>query len=178
VALANAPPKAVADQSQVVKTRNRNHGRVLTWFASRWPTTSPSELKSLTRNSVAQAAGRPCYEAEDSACRGQKLSAKAKGSEQPAWDRKVLSRKEQRGTCRRPAHTSCGAGSTLGGIPKDRVSARKGDQRGKARGGSGEAFAGSIRRAKQSRVRSAGLLEAARSSVGTAGNARTPNRRP
>jgi hydrogenase large subunit len=36
VALANAPPKVVADQCQVVKTRSRSRRRVLTWFASRW----------------------------------------------------------------------------------------------------------------------------------------------
>ncbi len=36
-------------------------------------TISPSELKSLTQNSVVRNAGaeRPCYEAEDSACRGE-----------------------------------------------------------------------------------------------------------
>ncbi len=33
---ANAPPNAVADPEQTVKTRSRNRRRVLTWFASRW----------------------------------------------------------------------------------------------------------------------------------------------
>lgn len=57
------------------------------------------------------------------------------------------------------------------------MSARKGDQRGKARGGSGDALAACMWRAK-SRVRSAGWCGAARPRAGTAGIARTPNRKP
>jgi hypothetical protein len=34
-------------------------------------TTSPSELKSLTQNPRPKGVGRPCYEAENSACRGE-----------------------------------------------------------------------------------------------------------
>jgi hypothetical protein len=45
VALANAPSKAVADQSQVVKTRRRNCRRVLTWFASRWRNHQPKRAE-------------------------------------------------------------------------------------------------------------------------------------
>jgi len=45
VALANALSKAVADQCQTVKTRKRNHGSVLTWFASRWRNHQPKRAE-------------------------------------------------------------------------------------------------------------------------------------
>ena len=45
MALANAPSTAVADQSQVVKTRNENRRRVLTWFASRWRNHQPKRAE-------------------------------------------------------------------------------------------------------------------------------------
>jgi hypothetical protein len=52
VALANAPPKAVADQSLTVKTR-KNRRRVFTWFASRWRNHQPKRAEkphSIIRN--------------------------------------------------------------------------------------------------------------------------------
>ena len=53
-------------------------------------------------------------------------------------------------------YNNSGTDRSLGEIPKDRVSARKGDQHGKVRGRSGDALARSIWRAKKSQVRSAG----------------------
>ena len=53
-------------------------------------------------------------------------------------------------------YNNSGTDRSLGEIPKDRGSARKGDQRGKGRGRSGEALARSIWRAKRGQVRSAG----------------------
>ena len=72
MALANAPSKAVADQRQVVKTRKRNCRRVLTWFASRWRNhQSKRAEKPHSIIQRPQGTGRPCYEAENSACRGE-----------------------------------------------------------------------------------------------------------
>ena len=98
------------------------------------------------------------------------------GSEWPVQAVRFGSERAE-GNLPRTGTTLCCVGRELGEIPNDRVSARKGDQRGKARGGSGDALAVCIRRAK-SRVRSAGWSGAARSRAGTAGNAWTPNRKP
>jgi len=53
VALANAPPEAVADQRQAVKRRSRIRSRVLTWFASRWRNHQPKRAeKPHSKSSV------------------------------------------------------------------------------------------------------------------------------
>jgi len=72
VALANASSKAMADQCQVVKTRSQSYRRVLTWFASRWRNHQPKRAeKPHSKFSPGNGVERPCYEAEDSACRGE-----------------------------------------------------------------------------------------------------------
>ena len=74
MALANALSKAVADQCQVVKTWSQSYRRVLTWFASRWRNHQFKRAEkphSKFSGSEKRNAGRPCYEAEDSACRGE-----------------------------------------------------------------------------------------------------------
>jgi hypothetical protein len=56
----------------MVKTWFRSYKRVLTWFASRRPQTpvQASQEASL-KIQRPQGAGRPCYEAANSACRGE-----------------------------------------------------------------------------------------------------------
>jgi hypothetical protein len=56
----------------MAKTRIRSHKRVFPWFASRRPQT-PAEagLEASLEIQRPQGAGRPCYEAGNSACRGE-----------------------------------------------------------------------------------------------------------
>lgn len=69
---ANAPSKAVADPEPVVKTRTKNYRRVLTWFAGRWRNHQPKRAeKPHSKSATLQSVGRPCYEADNSACRGE-----------------------------------------------------------------------------------------------------------
>src|SRR5665213_3162289 len=56
----------------MVKTRIRSHKRVFTWFASRRPQTpAEASLEASLEIQRPQGAGRPCYEADNSACRGE-----------------------------------------------------------------------------------------------------------
>jgi hypothetical protein len=64
VAAANALSKAVADRSQVVKTRRKNRRRVLTWSASWWRNHQPKRaekphLKFSRRKTLNGPATRP-----------------------------------------------------------------------------------------------------------------------
>ena len=68
---ANEQPKAVADLALSGEDAKEITGVSLPGSQAGGATTSRSELKSLTQNSVPQGAGRPCYEAENSACRGE-----------------------------------------------------------------------------------------------------------
>jgi len=71
---ANAPPKAVADLELNGQDAERNCRRVLTWFASRWRNHQSKRAEkphSKLRGSAKRIAERPCYEADDSACRGE-----------------------------------------------------------------------------------------------------------
>lgn len=69
---ANAPPKAVAVPEPVVKTRREIRRRVLTWFAGRWRNHQPKRAeKPHSKSASPKGVGRPCYEAENSACRGE-----------------------------------------------------------------------------------------------------------
>jgi len=68
---ANALPKAAADPELKVQTRTKIAGVSAPGSQAGGATTSPSELKSLTQNSAPQGTERPCYEAENSACRGE-----------------------------------------------------------------------------------------------------------
>jgi hypothetical protein len=55
----------------VVKTRTNSHRRVFTWFVSRWRNHQPKRAeKPHSIIQSPQGAGRPCYEADNSACRG------------------------------------------------------------------------------------------------------------
>jgi hypothetical protein len=88
---ANASPKAMAVLVQTVQTRRDNRKRVCTWFASRWPQ-PPAQTSSEAslENSVSQDAGRPCYEAENSACRGEwrrEAGSPARARQMPARER-------------------------------------------------------------------------------------------
>jgi len=55
--------------------RGKNgHRRVLTWFASRWRNHQLKRAEkphSITQGFRKRGTERPCYEAEDSACRGE-----------------------------------------------------------------------------------------------------------
>src|SRR5580693_8818550 len=56
----------------MAKTRIRSHKRVFAWFASRRPQTpAEASLEASLEIQRPQGAGRPCYEAENSACRGE-----------------------------------------------------------------------------------------------------------
>ena len=56
----------------MVKTRIRNYKRVFTWFVSRRPQTpAEASLEASLKIQRPHGAGRPCYEADDSACRGE-----------------------------------------------------------------------------------------------------------
>jgi hypothetical protein len=69
---ANASSKAMADPEPVVKTRKKIRRRVLTWFVSRWRNHQPKRAeKPHSKSATPQGVGRPCYEAENSACRGE-----------------------------------------------------------------------------------------------------------
>jgi len=69
---ANASSKAMADPGPVVKTRTQIRRRVLTWFASRCRNHQLKRAeKPHSKIRVAQATGRPCYEAANSAGRGE-----------------------------------------------------------------------------------------------------------
>ena len=69
---ANASPKAMADPWPVVKTRTKIRRRVLTWFAGRWRNHQPKRAeKPHSKSAAPKGAGRPCYEADNSACRGE-----------------------------------------------------------------------------------------------------------
>ena len=90
---ANASPKAMAVLVQTVQTRRDNRKRVCTWFASRWPQ-PPAQTSSEAslENSVSQDAGRPCYEAENSACRGEwrrEAGSPARARQMPAREREL-----------------------------------------------------------------------------------------
>ena len=69
---ANASPKAVADPAQNGQDAIRSRIRVLTWFASRRPQ-APAQASQEASLEIQrpQGAGRPCYEAGNSACRGE-----------------------------------------------------------------------------------------------------------
>jgi hypothetical protein len=69
---ANASPQAMADPEPVVKTRTKIRRRVLTWFAGRWRNHQPKRAeKPHSKSAAPKGAGRPCYEADNSACRGE-----------------------------------------------------------------------------------------------------------
>jgi len=69
---ANASPQAMADPRPVVKTRTKIRRRVLTWFAGRWRNHPPKRAeKPHSKSAAPKGAGRPCYEADNSACRGE-----------------------------------------------------------------------------------------------------------
>lgn len=69
---ANASSKAMADPEPVVKTRKQIRRRVLTWFVGRWRNHQLKRAeKPHSKSAAPKGAGRPCYEAENSACRGE-----------------------------------------------------------------------------------------------------------
>src|SRR5712671_4031733 len=56
----------------MVETRRSNHKRGSTWFVSRRPQTpAEASLEASLKIQRPQGAGRPCYEADNSACRGE-----------------------------------------------------------------------------------------------------------
>jgi hypothetical protein len=66
------PSKAMADPRLVVKTRQKIRRRVLTWFAGRWRNHQPKRAeKPHSKSATPEGVGRPCYEADNSACRGE-----------------------------------------------------------------------------------------------------------
>jgi len=76
---------------KAVKTRSRIHKRVLAWFAGRRCKRQPKRAErphSIIQRP--QGVGRPCYEAENSACRGKwRREAGSPGRVRlmPAWER-------------------------------------------------------------------------------------------
>ena len=69
---ANALPKAVADLTLNGKDADRSHKRVFAWFAGRWR--NHQSKRAEKPHSIIQSprgAERPCYEAVNSACRGE-----------------------------------------------------------------------------------------------------------
>lgn len=91
MALANAPSKAVADQCQAVKTRNRSYSRVLTWFAGRWRNHQPKRAEKP--HSKSSAARR-----WTALLRGRRLRLPwriASGSRQPSRDVRLMSARER-----------------------------------------------------------------------------------
>ena len=91
MALANALPKAVADQCQVVKTRKRSRSRVLTWFAGRWRNHQPKRAeKPHSKFSVARR--------WTALLRGRRLRLPwriASGSRQPPRGARLMSARER-----------------------------------------------------------------------------------
>src|ERR1700722_7671026 len=75
----------------MVKTRIHNHKRVFTWFASRRPQTpAEASLEASLEIQRPQGAGRPCYEADNSACRGEwrrEAGSPARARLMSAWER-------------------------------------------------------------------------------------------
>lgn len=91
MARANALSKAVADPCQVVKTRNRNRRRVLTWFAGRWRN-HQSKRAEKPHSKVDAARRQPALP------RGRKLRLSrrmASGSRQPPQGARPMSARER-----------------------------------------------------------------------------------
>jgi len=89
---ANASPKAMAVLVQMVKTRNGSYVRVLSKFASRRPASAGSKRAKRPHSIIQrpQGAGRPCYEAENSAGRGEwrrEAGSPARVRLMSAWER-------------------------------------------------------------------------------------------
>ena len=88
---ANASPQAMADPWPVVKTRTKIRRRVLTWFAGRWRNHQPKRAeKPHSKSAAPKGAGRPCYEADNSACRGEwrrESGSPARARLMPVWER-------------------------------------------------------------------------------------------
>ena len=70
---ANASSKAMADPRPMVKTREKRESQACLDLVCRPVAQPPVEasLKASLKIRASQAAGRPCYEAENSACRGE-----------------------------------------------------------------------------------------------------------
>jgi len=69
---ANAPSKAVADPELSGSDAKWSYRRVWTWFAGRWRNHQPKQAeKPHSKIQRPQGTGRPCYEAGNSACRGE-----------------------------------------------------------------------------------------------------------
>ena len=69
---ANAPSKTVADLALSGEDAEISYKRVFAWFADRWRNHQPKRAeKPHSIIQSPQGAGRPCYEADNSACRGE-----------------------------------------------------------------------------------------------------------